>query len=94
MKQTNEKKASGKITSKQIAAWTGIVLLLSMYLLALFTAVFDTSNSMVFFRAAVIATFAIPLLIWIYIWMYGRLTGKHTMADPEIPGTPESDKET
>jgi amino acid transporter len=70
-----------RITSKQIVAWVGIVLLLALYIITLLVAIFDTSSSGKLFALCLFATVAIPLLIWIYTWMYGKLTGRRTIAD-------------
>ena len=84
--KTNENKSGKKTTSKQIVAIIAIVLLVAMYLLTLIAALFDNANTMFLFRASLIATFTIPLLTWVYIWMYGKLTQKHTMADFDLGG--------
>ena len=94
MKQncTNENKPPKKTTSKQIVAIIGVVLLAAMYVITLIAAIFFNSNSMLLFRACLIGTFTIPLLIWVYIWMYGKLTQKHTMADFDLGGkAPKND---
>lgn len=83
----NQKKITDikrKTTSKQIVAMIGVVLLVAMYLITLIVAIFDQDASGRLFQACLVATIAIPLLIWLYIWMYGKLTGKHTMADPDL----------
>ena len=80
MDASSEKKTK-KFTGKRIAALIGVILLALLYLATLITALFDTTQAHVLFRMSLIATFAIPLLIWVYIWMYGKLTGKHTIAD-------------
>jgi len=84
MKNTDKNEKNSKITSRQIVAWIGIILLLALYLITLLVAIFDTSSSGKFFGLSLFATVAIPLLIWIYTWMYGKLTGKHTIADFDI----------
>lgn len=76
-----DKKNSGRITSKQVVAIVGIVLLVLLYLVTLFAAIFDNSASGSLFWMCLFATVAIPLLIWIYTWMYGKLKGRHTIAD-------------
>lgn len=73
-----------RITSKQIVAIIGIVLLVLMYLITLIVAVFDSSASGRLFWMCLFSTIAIPLLIWIYTWMYGKLTQKHTFADFDL----------
>lgn len=70
-----------KITSKQIVAFIGVILLALLYIVTLFAAIFDNSDSGSWFMSCIVATVAVPLLIWIYTWMYGKLTGRHTIAD-------------
>ncbi len=74
------------MTPKQIAAILGVVLLALLYVVTLIVAIVDTSASGKLFGVCLVATFAVPLLLWIYIWMYGKLTGKATMADLNIGG--------
>ena len=81
-KEQNPKR---KMTSKQIAAITGIVLLVLLYLISLAAAILDSSSAAVWFRASLFGTIALPLLIWIYVWLYGKMTGRHTIADaPDV----------
>jgi amino acid transporter len=77
-KQTNTSKTG---RSKQLVAWAGIILLVALYVITLIVAIFDTSASGKLFALCLFATVAVPLLIWIYTWMYGKLTGKHTFED-------------
>ena len=81
------KKTAKNNNSKRIVALIGVILLALMYLLTLVFALLDNPASMLLFRASLIGTFAIPILIWVYIWMYGKLTQKHMMADFEINQT-------
>ena len=75
-KNTQNKKT--KMTSKQIFAIIGIILLVLLYVVTLFAAIFD---SHALFATCLLATVAIPLLIWIYTWMFGKLTNRSTFAD-------------
>ncbi len=79
-KNTNKR----KITSKQVIAMGGVVLLALMYIVTMLVALFDTSTSGNLLLLCLFATVAIPILIWIYIWMYGKLTNKKTIADFNI----------
>ena len=72
-----------KRTYKQIVALGGVILLVALYILTLLVAIFAPQTAGHLFQACLMATVFIPILIWIYVWMYGKLTGKHTMADPE-----------
>ena len=74
-----------KWTFKRIAAIVGIVLLVLMYLVMLISAIFGGPVNEIF-RACVIATFAVPILIWVLIWLVGRVTGNKSMADLNIGG--------
>ena len=77
-------KEKKKITGKQVIAIIGIVLLVLLYVVTLILAFVDTSASGRMFAISLCCTFVFPVLIWIYTWMYGKLTGKRTMAD-EMP---------
>lgn len=82
--------AKKKVTSKQIVAITGIVLLVLLYIVTLVVAITDNSESGRWFMICIFATVAMPLLIWIYTWMYGKLTGRHTIADTYHSFDPET----
>lgn len=85
MDKNRKKPEKGRITAKQIIALAGVAVLLLLYLVTLLTAFLDNSASGYWFRISLIATIAVPLVIWVYAWMYARLTGKHTIGDPEDP---------
>ncbi len=70
-----------KRSVKQIAALIAVVLLAALYLVTLLLAVFDSSASGALFRLSAICTVVIPLAAWIFIWIYGQVTGKKTIAD-------------
>ncbi|MCM1569730.1 MAG: hypothetical protein NC081_09840 [Roseburia sp.] len=86
MEPSTEKKKK-KITSRQVVAMAGVVLLVLLYLVTLIVAIVDKSLSGHLFLMCLIATMAIPILIWVYTWLYGRLTGKHTFADFDLGQT-------
>ena len=94
MSEIKENKPKRKITSRQVVALAGVVLLAAMYLVTLVVAIFDQDNSGRLFQACLAGTIAIPLLIWIYIWMYGKLNGKHTMADLDLGGDSPEDSQS
>lgn len=62
-----------KRTAKQIAALLGIVLLVLLYVLLLVFAIFDFKGSDILFRTCLIGTVTIPILIWIYMYLYDKL---------------------
>lgn len=83
MKETKKEDQKRKMNSRQIVAMVGVVLLVLLYVITLIAAIADSSQSARWFRICLIATFALPLVIWIYSWMYGRLTGKSAIGDPK-----------
>lgn len=70
-----------KKTHKQVAAIVCIVLLLLLYIATLIVAILDFPGSDRLFAACLGATIGIPILLWIYIAAYGKLTNKKSMAD-------------
>lgn len=83
-----------KITSKQVIAIIGIVLLVLMYIATLIAAIADSSASGRLFWMCLYATIVIPILIWVYTWMYGKLTQKHTFADFDLGVNAEDGQKT
>ena len=69
-----------KKTAKQIAAIVCIVLLAALYLITLLSAIFA-------FPGCLICTVAVPILLWIFIWLYGQFEQKHTIASFDIGQT-------
>ena len=69
---------------QRVAALTGVILLAALYLITLISAVFAGSHTATLFRVCLVLTVAVPLLLWIYIWLWGRLTKKETIADLSI----------
>ena len=95
MKEKSKKTQGKKTTSRQIVAIFCVILLVLLYVITLISAIADSSSSATWFRICLFGTFAIPLIAWIYSWMYGRLTGKPAIGDPE-PVTfdePETDSD-
>ena len=83
----NDKKK--KITSKQVVAMVGVILLGLLYLITLFAALFDSSASGQLFMTSMLATMFIPIVIWVYTWVFGKVTGRHTIADGPMEEHPE-----
>ena len=66
---------------QRIAALIGIALLLLLYIATLVCAIFDFDGNGKLFSICLYATIVIPLVPWGYIWIYGKLTDKKTIAD-------------
>ncbi|MCD7709576.1 MAG: hypothetical protein LUI02_06855 [Clostridiales bacterium] len=61
---------------RQIMAIVGIVLLVALYVSTLILAITDHTGTMRMFMASVVATIVVPVLIWIYSFIYKLLKGK------------------
>ena len=72
------------MTVKQVAALLAVILLAALYVVTLLAAIFDTTAAGSLFRICLICTVALPLLTWIFIWLYGQTTKKSTIADVHL----------
>ena len=86
MKNSKQEPNKKKITSKQIIAIVGVIVLALLYVVTLVLAFFDGPMARHLFQISLFASLGMPLVIWLYIWMYGKITQKHTMADLDIGG--------
>jgi len=86
-----EMRMKKKKSPKQIAALVCVILLVLLYIVTLVAAFFTKVGGMQLFKICAILTIAIPVFCWAFIWMYGKLTGKRTIADPPEPKLPEEE---
>ncbi len=84
------KNENSKMNPKRIAALVAVSLLVALYVVTLFVAIFAPTEGNNLFAVCLMATIAVPLLAWIYIWLYGQMTGKKTMADLDLLQTGEA----
>lgn len=70
-----------KMTVKRVAAWIAIVLLLALYLVTLILALLNSPATNNLFMVSLVCTILVPVMCWIFIWIYGQVTGKKTIAD-------------
>ena len=80
-----------KVNVKQIVAWVAIILLAALYVVTLIVAIFDQSASGNLFKVCLICTIIVPVLEWGFIWLYGQMTGKKTIADLNLMQDPEQE---
>lgn len=81
-----------KYTPKRILAIISIVLIVAMVFATLIAAVFDKSGLL--FRSFLIVTVALPLALWIFIWAYGAMTDKHTIASFDLMSINDTEDQT
>ena len=81
-KSTGENNTSNASNSQRIVAIIGVALLVTVICALLLTAIFDPTG--VWFRACLVLAIALPILLWIYVWLYGILKQKKTIASFEF----------
>lgn len=72
---------SMKNKPKQIAAIICIILLVLLYVATLIVSILDFPGSDRLFGACIVATIGLPILLWLFIWVYGRYANKSTIAE-------------
>jgi len=70
-----------KWTPKRIAAIVALVLLAALYLVTFIVSLLSPTGGGSLFGVCLMAIIGVPVLAWIYIWLYGQMTGKKTIAD-------------
>lgn len=73
-----------KRTPKQIAALLCVILLICLYLFTFIVACLDFPYADKLFPLCLMVTIGLPILLWIYIWLYGVITEKHTIASADL----------
>ncbi len=71
---------------KRIVAIVGIILLVGIYVVLLFEAIFGDMGPGSAFAGCAAATVAIPILLWLILWVYTALTGNRTVASADPYG--------
>lgn len=89
-----DEKKKTKITSRQIVAMVGVILLILLYISTLILALVDNSATHSLFAMSLAGTLVIPIVIFLYSWMYGRITGRKAIGDPEPSDSDTADSET
>lgn len=69
----SEKKPVPASRPKRIAAWICIFALIALYIATFLAAILDAPGSGRMFRTCLGATIVLPVLLWMYLWLYGRL---------------------
>ena len=65
-----------KKNKKSVVAMFGVIALVLLYLATLITAFLDIPNWDRLFQASLVATIGIPILLWIYVLAYKKLSDK------------------
>lgn len=77
---------------KRIAALIGVALIVIMVIATLITAFTDQTGK--YFRSCLIVTIALPIALWVFIWSYGALMHRHTIASYDIDSESDSSRMT
>ena len=82
-------KPTGYSRPQRIAAAIGLILIFGLAIATLIVAITDSTGRL--FRSFLMLTIAAPILIWVYIWLYGKYARKHTIASFDFMGRPDDD---
>ncbi len=86
-KSMSDKKTQGKTPLfKRVVALAGVILLLGVYVVFFFQAVLGKTGPESAFLTCAAATVAIPIVIWMILWVYTVLTGNRTVASADSNG--------
>lgn len=88
-----EEKKKRTPKSKRIAALICVIILLFMYIFTFIAACLDFPNSDRLFAVCLLITIGLPILLWIYIWLYGKITEKHTIASTDLFNNSDDEKD-
>lgn len=69
---------------KQIGALIGVILLVGAIVATLIMALLGYTFESNVFMGLIIADICLPILLWVYIWLFGKMTGKHTIASMDL----------
>lgn len=69
---------------KRIGALVGVILLAGSIVATLVMAILGYTFESKLFMGLIVADICLPILLWVYIWLFGKLTGKHTMASFDL----------
>ena len=85
-----------KWTPKRICAILIIIFLVLLYVVTLIVAIINPDDGGRLFALCLFATVVVPIVAYLYIWMYTKITGKKTIASvPEIkPAAADVNKDT
>ena len=72
-----------KKTPKQIAALGCVGLLVLLYVVTLVVACLNFPGADRLFQACLVATVGLPILLWIYMWLYGKMKDRFEERDSE-----------
>ena len=71
--------------AKRIMAIIGIIILVGLYLTTLLLAIFGNKNTNSWFMACIAATVIVPIMMYVYSWLYKLL--KKDVADARTKNT-------
>lgn len=73
-----------KENMKRIGALIGIILLVGCIITTLILALTGYTFENKVFMGFILCDICLPILLWIYIWLFGKLTSKHTIASFDL----------
>ncbi|MBP5624076.1 MAG: hypothetical protein J6X36_04330 [Lachnospiraceae bacterium] len=75
---------------QRIMALIGVILLVCLFLCALIFSLIKTEWAPAAAKGCIGCALVVPILIWVNLWLFGKVFHKHTIADLDIAGVPTS----
>lgn len=72
---------------KQLIAIGGVLLLIALYLFTFVAAFLKIENWDRLFLASAVATIGVPLLIWIFVWLYNKVSDQRSSTSSDSDET-------
>ena len=89
----SEKNTQGTPLFKRVVALAGVILLIGIYIVFFFQAVFGKTGPESAFLTCAAATIGIPIVVWMILWVYTYITGNRTVASPDPYGRADNTEE-
>lgn len=84
----SENNRSGYTKSQRLIALSGVILIGGLFLsLAIFSFI-KTEWAQTVAKGCIGVAVVLPLLIWVNLWLFGKVFHKHTIADFDFGGIP------
>ena len=83
---SRQARSGRKLTLRRVLAIACIVVLVGMYVATFIVALMDFPGQDRLFQACLVATIGLPILLWIYLWLFDRVRearSQNPEQDPE-----------
>lgn len=73
---------------QRVLALIGVILLVCLFLCALIFSFIKTEWAATAAKGCIGCAIVVPILIWVNLWLFGKVFHRHTIADLDLGGIP------